>query len=133
MSSPVLDASALLAYLHNESGADLVEQVLSDGACISTANLAEVLSKLADIGQDPAKIYRRLQDQGLLGGALQVMPLTTEDAELIAELRPVTKPFGLSLGDRACLALGLRLDALVLTADRIWSKLELRMPIRMIR
>jgi ribonuclease VapC len=91
---------------------------------MSTANLGEALSKLAERGAEPGEIVARLEEQGLLGGLLDVEPLTIEDAVTIAELRPLTRDHGLSLGDRACLALGIRLGLPVMTADRAWVELE---------
>jgi ribonuclease VapC len=130
----VLDASALLAYLHDEPGAAPVEEALAAGAVMGSANWAETLSKLADrTGEDVDSILRRLQGQGLTEGLLTVLPLTLEDAITIARLRPETRPLGLSLGDRACLALGLRLGLPVLTADRRWHGLSLGIPLRVIR
>ncbi len=69
----VLDASALLAFLRDEAGADVVERALEAGAAISAANWAEVLSKTAEVGEDPDVLAGRLQPEGLLGDALQVV------------------------------------------------------------
>jgi PIN domain nuclease of toxin-antitoxin system len=91
---------------------------------MSAANLGEALSKLSEQGVDPRELVADLEERGILGGLIGVEPLTAEDAVLIAELRPPTREHGLGLGDRACLALGLRLDLPVMTADRAW--LELR-------
>jgi PIN domain nuclease of toxin-antitoxin system len=119
----IVDASALLAYLADEPGAEVVERALGDVAAISTANWAEVLSKLAVEGHDPVKTVRRLEAEGLLHEALELVPLTPVDAVTIASLRPRTKPLGLSLADRACLALGLRLGLPILTTDNAWLEL----------
>ncbi|MDQ2910245.1 MAG: type II toxin-antitoxin system VapC family toxin [Actinomycetota bacterium] len=124
MSSCVLDASALLAYLHDEEGAGAVADAIAAGAFIGAANWAETLSKLAEAGHAPAEIAAELESRGLLPGLVEVVPLTAEDAFAIAELRPRTRERGLSLGDRACLALALRLSLPVLTADRHWVDLE---------
>ncbi len=133
MSSVVLDASALLAYLRDEEGAGDVEEALSHGGYLSAANWAEVLSKVAEEGQDPARLAKHLERQGLLRGGIEVIPLGEEDALLIAQLRPLTRERGLSLGDRACLALGQRLGLPVLTADRAWEGLHLDVEVRVIR
>jgi ribonuclease VapC len=117
----VLDASALLAYLREEPGADVVAEAIADGAVISTVNLAEVFSRSADRGADPAKLSARLTQSGLLDGAITVEPFTATDAIDVAHLRPLTRDAGLSLGDRACLALARRLGAPVLTADTAWQ------------
>jgi len=133
VSSAVLDASALLAYLRDEAGADAVAGAIGEGAAISTANLAEVLSRLADRGADPQRVERQLTERGLLDGAVAVEPLTKSDAVEIARLRPLTREHGLSLGDRACLALARRLDVPAVTADSAWSQLELAVRLRQIR
>jgi ribonuclease VapC len=131
--SAILDASALLAYLRDEPGADVVADAVATGAVISTVNLGEVLSRVADRDTDPARVARQMTDRGLLDGAIAVEPFTTADAIEVARLRPLTRDLGLSLGDRACLALARRLDVPVLTADSAWSKLDLRLELRQIR
>jgi PIN domain nuclease of toxin-antitoxin system len=133
VSSFVLDASALLAYLRDEPGALVVENALTQGAYISIVNWTEVLSKVADLGEDPEALSQRLENQGILRNSLEILPLTEEDALLIAQLRPLTKSAGLSLGDRSCLALGKRLGLPVLTADRSWTTFDLGMEVRPIR
>ncbi len=133
MSSAVLDASAFLAYLREEPGADVVEEVIGDGAAISTANLAEVLSRVADRGGNPQLVARQLTDRGLLHGAIAVEPMTAEDAIEIARLRPLTREHGLSLGDRACVALARRLGASAVTADGAWIRADLDVDVRRIR
>lgn len=130
---PVLDASALLAYLGNEMGADLVADAIAGGASISTVNLAEALSTLATRGRDPGDVVSELTGRGLLAGALTVEPFTTADATEAARLRPLTRSAGLSLGDRACLAVARRLTAAVLTADEAWRGLGLDVQVRAIR
>jgi ribonuclease VapC len=133
LTAVVLDASALLAYLHDEPGAEAVENALSAGALISAANWAEVLSTFANEGEDPKAIARRLASEGLIGQVVEVVPLKDADAVTIAELRPVTKAAGLSLGDRACLALGLGTGLRVLTGDRRWAELDLDVDVHTIR
>lgn len=133
MPPAILDASALLAYLRDETGADVVADAIATGAVISTVNLGEVLSRVADRGADPSRVARQMSDRGLLDGALAVESFTTADAIEIARLRPLTHDDGLSLGDRACLALARRLDAPVFTADTAWSRLEVRIDLRQIR
>jgi ribonuclease VapC len=131
--SAVLDASALLAYLRDEPGADRVADAVATGAAISTVNLGEVLSRVADRDADPAQVARQMTDRGLLDGAIAVEPFTTADAIEVARLRPLTRELGLSLGDRACLALARRLHAPALTADSAWSQLDLPLELRQIR
>jgi ribonuclease VapC len=130
---PVLDASALLAYLGNETGADLVADAIAGGASISTVNLAEALSTLATRDRDPADVVSELTERGLLGGAITVEPFTTADAIEAARLRPLTRAAGLSLADRACLAVARRLAAAVLTADQAWGGLGLGVDVSAIR
>lgn len=131
----VIDASALLAYFHAEAGAEAVEEALADGCSMSMVNWAEVLSKVAELGKPSRDFLAELADRKLLGTALHLVPFDLADAAVVGDLRPLTRPLGLSLGDRACLALATRLGAPVLTADRAWSELEpeLEIPIRLIR
>jgi PIN domain nuclease of toxin-antitoxin system len=111
----VLDASAVLAFLHREPGADSVAAVLP-GAIIGSVNAAEVLAKLSDSGlrSDRAEaIFDALE--------LRVEPLTDSQARRSALFRPLTRRRGLSLGDRACLALAAELGVSALTTDRAWT------------
>jgi PIN domain nuclease of toxin-antitoxin system len=100
---------------------------------MSAVNLAEVLSKLAEVGQAPASMNEDLWRRGLIGGQLAIEPLTSEDAVTIAELHRRTRSHGLSFGDRACLALALRLKLPALTADRSWARLRVGVNIETIR
>jgi len=129
----LIDASALLAYLGDEPGADVVADAIAGGATIATVNLAEALSTLAARGNDPATVASDLAERGLLDGAIAVQPFTTADAIETARLRPLTRDAGRSLGDRACLAVAHRLGAAVLTADQAWAALKLDVEIRTIR
>jgi ribonuclease VapC len=131
--APVLDASALLAHLRDEPGADVVAEAIASGAVISTVNLAEVFSRVADRGDDPAKLAAELTQSGLLDGAITVEPFTAADAIDAGRLRPLTRDAGLSLGDRACLALARRLDAPALTADTDWQGVAHGVELRPIR
>jgi PIN domain nuclease of toxin-antitoxin system len=131
--APVLDASALLAHLRDEPGADVVAEAIASGAVISTVNLAEVFSRAADRGEDPAKLAAELTQSGLLDGAITVEPFTAADAIDAGRLRPLTRDAGLSLGDRACLALARRLDAPALTADTDWQGVAHGVELRPIR
>ena len=127
MSSVVLDASAVLALLNAEPGCEQVEAALP-GASISAVNLAEVVGKLADKGM-PGKAAR----DAVLGLGLDVRPFDVEDAFDVAALRAGTRDAGLSLGDRACLALGARLARPIVTADREWKKLKLDVRVQVVR
>ena len=133
MSSAVLDASALLAFLLDEPGADAVEDALAEGAAISAGNWAEVLSKVVDVHADADELAASLLSGGRLHGALDVEDFTAEDAQAVARLRTVSRGAGLSLGDRACLALGQRLGAVVLTADRVWGTVDAGVEVRLVR
>lgn len=133
MAGPVLDASALLTYLRDEPGAEMVTEAIAGGGAISTVNLAEVLATAATRGSDPAELVEKLVRRGLLEGALAVVPFTTADAIEAARLRPLTRAEGLSLGDRSCLALARRLHAPALTADRTWLDLAVDVIVRPIR
>ena len=131
--APVLDASALLAHLRDEPGADVVAEAIASGAVISTVNLAEVFSRVADQGDDPAKLAAELTQIGLLDGVITVEPFTAADAIDAGRLRPLTRDAGLSLGDRACLALARRLEAPALTADTDWQGVAHGVELRPIR
>lgn len=127
MIEAVLDASALLAFLRNEPGADKVASVLT-ASCISTVNLSETLTKLVDRG-------KRLEEVAYQIGRLQVhvSPFDEELAQMAASLRPATREFGLSLGDRACLALALKRSLPALTTDKLWSKCDVGVKVVSIR
>jgi ribonuclease VapC len=131
--SVVLDASALLAYVRDEAGAEVVDQALEEGATVSAVNWAEVLSKIAERGQAPEDTIRALADAGILGESLLVHPLDEAQAVEIARLRPLTREAGLSLADRACLALATTLDSPALTADGAWAELDVGLRIGLIR
>jgi ribonuclease VapC len=133
VAAAVLDTSALLAYLRDEPGADVVADAITEGAAISTVNLAEVLGRASDRDADPARLAAQMADRGLLGGAISVEAFTDEDAIEVARLRPETRAQGLSLGDRACVALARRLGLPALTADTAWSRLDLDVTLRQIR
>jgi ribonuclease VapC len=131
--SSVLDASALLAYLNDEAGADVVEAALEQGCYISSVNLAEVFSKVAELGGKPQVLAGRLEDEGILHQTLEVVPFRFEDTLKVAALCVSTKSLGLSLGDGVCLALGKRLQLPVLTAEQTWKRLRLNITVTTIR
>lgn len=129
----MLDASALLALVHDEPGAEPVAEAIAARAAIGIVNLAEVLSKLADAGKEPDKARCELLDAADDQQALVVEPLTEADCVEVARLRPMTRALGLSLADRACLALAKRLAVPVLTADHTWTQANLEVAVRLIR
>lgn len=133
MSNFVLDASALLAYLREEPGTETVENAFVRGVYISIVNWAEVISKIAELGENPEVLIRTLENENLLGNRLQILPFTEEDALAVARLRPLTRSAGLSLGDRACIALARRLELPILTCDRTWASLSLSVVVNLIR
>ena len=112
----VVDASVVLAWLQDEPGADEAEPMLMDGV-IGAANWSEVLQKARQHGA-PARVVGAL----LATFGLRVVDVTAADAERAAELWQAGGE--LSLGDRLCLALGLRLELPVATADAAWGGLE---------
>ena len=124
----VLDASALLALLHNEKGADKVEEAIFDKAVISTVNWTEVIQKA---------IARNISiddlDNELAVVGLSFFSFDRQQARIAGSLWQQTKALGLSLGDRACLALAIHLDLPVLTADKIWQQLDIGVSIQLIR
>ena len=119
MSKRVLDSSAILAAMLGEPGGDLAGSMLASGI-VSTANVAEVFSKLSEKGMlDEETVF----DFRQLG--LEIVDHDLEQAIKVAELRPLSKHLGLSLGDRSCLALAILRNATAITADRSWTTLTL--------
>ena len=111
----VLDASALLAFLHDETGTARVREAL-EGAMVSAVNWAEVVQKASRHGVD-----------------VTGKPFSPEQAEVAARLWHRTRPWGLSLADRACLELGMDSRSAVLTADGDWARFELGIRIVLVR
>jgi PIN domain nuclease of toxin-antitoxin system len=127
VSEVVVDASAILALLNQETGSEEISQFI-DNAAISAVNLSEVIAKLAEAGI-PAEDIRQI-----LGNLnLEVIPFNEEQAFKAGMMRPATKSIGLSFGDRACLALGIFLNQPVLTTDRLWGSLSVGIEIRVVR
>ncbi|MBI4282393.1 MAG: type II toxin-antitoxin system VapC family toxin [Chloroflexi bacterium] len=127
MVKAVLDASALLALLNGEPGADIVAEALSEAA-VSAINVSEVVAKLAEAGMPEGAIREALE--GLL---LDIVPFDLAQAYVAGLLRPSTRSVGLSLGDRGCLSLAQMLDLPALTADRTWEHLSTDIKVRVIR
>jgi len=128
MSQGVLDASALLALLNQERGSERVAAIITDKAAMSTVKFSEVVAKLSNDGM-PNEMIRDLLDSL----ELEVIDFDTELAYQTGLLRPFTKHAGLSLGDRACLALAQHLRLPALTTDRVWDALSLGIPVQVIR
>lgn len=128
MSRVVLDASALLAILNQEAGAERLTLELLSAAAISTVNMAEVQGKLVGRGLRADEAW-----EAALSPIREVVPFTSEHARLAGDLVAQTSSVGLSLGDRACLALGLALKAPVYTADKSWKKVKVGARIHVIR
>jgi len=128
VNSIVLDASALLAVLNGESGAERLTPELLSTAVSSTVNLAEVQSKLVERGLDSRDAW-----EATLSPIREAMAFTAEHAKTAGDLIARTLSLNLSLGDRACLALALALGAPVYTSDKSWKKLNLGLRIHIIR
>lgn len=114
-----LDSSAILAVINLEKGAENIEPLLSK-AIVSSVNVAEVLSKLVERG---VSLEDALEDFLKLG--LEIVEFDAKQAAKVAELRPLTKHLGLSLGDRCCLALAILENLPAVTADRNWARFNL--------
>lgn len=128
MSSTVLDASALLALLNQEEGSEQVVESVAAGATVGAVNLSEVVSKLSLAGMPEPLIREALDPLGL-----EIVAFDVELAYRAALLAGPTRNAGLSLGDRACLALAAQLGLPALTADRAWRNLALQVQIHVIR
>lgn len=124
----MLDASAMLAFLYGEPGAEKLTDELLAEASVSTVNVAEAATKLIQGGDDPGAVWR---DLGFFFPSAK--PFTVEHAQIAARLVQQTRALGLSLGDRACLALAISLKAPVWTTDRSWKKLNVGVPIHLMR
>jgi PIN domain nuclease of toxin-antitoxin system len=127
VSRAVLDSSAILALLFKEPGCQEVAGCLP-GSLLSAVNLSEVVTKAVDTGMT-------LEETRLVVAGLpcELVPFDGEHAFLAAALRGATRAFGLSLGDRACLALGLNTGHPVVTADRMWEKCDVGVQVIRIR
>jgi ribonuclease VapC len=124
----VLDSSAVLAFVNQEPGSQHVAAAMAQGSAISTVNLAEVVTKLNEAGASEAEIRRLLRRP-----PLDIIDFDEECAYQVGLLRQLTRSAGLSLGDRACLALARRLNLPVLTTDRVWASLQLGITVQVIR
>jgi ribonuclease VapC len=123
----VLDASALLVVLHNETGAATVAPLL-EGAAVSAVNWSEVVQKAASRGVDVGRLREEVEALGV-----RIAAFDAAAAEAAAHLWAATKDAGLSLGDRACLALARDLGATAVTADTAWVGVNVGIPIQLVR
>ena len=123
----VVDSSAVLALLQNEAGSGTVSQLIY-GALLSAVNLTEVHAKLIQKGLPASLSWKRI-----VSLQCDVSFFTDEQARIAAELIQGTRTLGLSLGDRACLALAIQRKAVVYTTDAAWKNLDLGIEINVIR
>lgn len=129
MNGVVLDASALLAMLFREPGGNEVADLMGGDARISTVNVAEVLTRFVRDGLDSDALWERLRRSNL-----RLLPFTSSNAAAAARLAPLVQPWGLSLGDRACLVTAEAHGLPAVTADRAWASLnDIGIEIRLIR
>lgn len=126
-SPAILDASALLAVLGDEPGGERVVPLLPSGV-ISSVNWSEVLGRYAQLGLATTQRHEQIEALGVT-----VAAFTVRQAEIAAGLLPLTREAGLSLGDRACLAVALDLGGTAITADRAWAELDLGLTVELIR
>jgi ribonuclease VapC len=123
----VLDASALLAFLRDEPGAEKVSSVITR-SCISAVNLAETISKMVEYGKPLDEVSFQIERL-----RIPVIPFDTAQAKIVASLWKATRVVGASLGDRACLSLALQTSLPALTTEREWGKCGLNIEIVKIR
>jgi PIN domain nuclease of toxin-antitoxin system len=128
MNEAVFDASAILALLQNERGAEKLTDDIQDRAVASTVNLAEVQGKLVKAGFSPDEAWEHA-----LSTVAAVEPYTGQQAKIAGSLITKTEKYGLSLGDRSCLALAIELKAPVYTTEQLWKNLKVGVPIHVIR
>jgi PIN domain nuclease of toxin-antitoxin system len=128
MNEAVLDASAILAVLFQEPGAEKLTDEILQNAVVSTVNLAEVHSKLVKMGHGPNDAW---VDAHSLGATAEMY--TSKHARIAGDLITSTKKYGFSLGDRSCLALAICLNAEVYTTEQSWRNLNVGVPIHVIR
>ena len=127
MSRVVLDASAILAAANSEPGADVVLAHVHEAA-VSTVNLSEAQGKLVQRGLPADDAW-----EVALSFCNEVISFDSEQARLAGSMIGATRALGLSLGDRACLALATLLEVQALTTDRQWKKLRLDVEVRFLR
>jgi PIN domain nuclease of toxin-antitoxin system len=117
LNEAVLDSSAVIAVLRAEPGAEMVTAVLP-GALLSAVNLAEIVTKLCEHGMSAGEARLAIETTGI-----KIVEFDADQACLTGSLRNATRSAGLSLGDRACLALARTKNVPAMTTDRVWGKL----------
>jgi ribonuclease VapC len=128
MNEVILDASAILAFLQRERGAEILTREIRSHAIAGAVNLAEVQTKLVKGGFSPDEAWEQT-----LTVVATVAPYTEDHAKMAGSLITITEKYGLSLGDRSCLALAIVLKAPVYTTEQIWRDLKVGVPIHVIR
>ena len=123
----MLDASAILAFLRGEQGAEVVAGYRGD-ALVSAVNVAEAGARLADLGANAAEVRRSIALMGM-----EIVPFDADQAHEAADIRDAIRRRGLSLGDRACLQPAARTGLPALTADRVWTEIDAGVDVRLIR
>ena len=128
MNKVVVDSSVVIAYLRREPGWESLEQHLAGTCLISTVNLTEVIGKLREKGVDHTTLDSILDQLGLT-----VVSFDETQARQAGELRLVTRHLGLSLGDRACLALAGVQGLVAITTDAAWGQLNSGTNVQVVR
>ncbi|MGA9389284.1 MAG: type II toxin-antitoxin system VapC family toxin [Candidatus Sulfotelmatobacter sp.] len=130
MNRVVLDTSALLAILQGEPGGEVFarQAELLENSMMSAVNVAEAHGKLVGVGIESEDAW-----EAVTASVPEIVDFDKEQAKIAGGLLPRTRPLGLSLGDRACLALGMALKVPIYTADRAWKNLKVKVSIHIIR
>lgn len=123
----VLDASALLALLFREAGHETVAGYIGE-SCISTVNLSEVIGRFSRDGHDAQLVLQKIKATNI-----KIIPFSMDQATVAAIFLPQARSFGLSLADRACLALAFSRNVPVLTADKIWQQADVGVDVVLVR
>jgi PIN domain nuclease of toxin-antitoxin system len=127
VSKAVLDASAILAVLHGETGFESVIPHLR-GGLVSAVNFSEVLKKTVENGSDLSRTQLHLASFNLT-----IVPFDESHAVQAAELWPASQPYGLSMADRACISLGKLYGSIIVTADQDMSDINVGVEFEVIR
>jgi PIN domain nuclease of toxin-antitoxin system len=127
VSEIVLDASALLALVRGEPGAEVVASYLGRAA-VSSVNLSETYGRLLREAFRPHEFRRDLEALNF-----EIHSFDANQAFAAGRMESATRPFGLGLGDRACLALAQNLGLPAMTADRQWMKVDVGVEVKLIR